>query len=253
MANEAYVRCGYGSAPPEGGALIDMFPPGYADRGAPAPPDAAPPPPPRPAGHPPAAEASDLAWLQGGSGPVAGSSGDGPPRPTAFPPPPYPPPPGPTASGLPSRPSPTFPWLDEEVPGVSASGKLPHGFVWVAVETNPRAGVDVGDRVVVGVGEFFLLHVSVRRGILRSRLGYDFFAVIAEHSRLHEVHGGWRGYDDRVLPGSSYLPRPAREWLGGSASMQAVDLPGFALTPRSAAWCVEWLRRAGSPLIHHEN
>lgn len=35
--------------------------------------------------------------------------------------------------------------------------------------------------------------------------------------------------------------------------MHAVDLPGFALAPRSVARCVEWLCRAGSPLIHHEN
>lgn len=193
VANEAYVRRGYVSEPPPGQALIALFPPGCQDRGVPAPPATAPPPP--AAGSPPPTPASSgpapgLAWLQGTVGPVAGSSGDAPAR--APPPqlPPYPPPPAPGSGGLPTRPAPTFLWLDEDAPGLTPSGKLPTGFVWVAVECNPRAGVDVGDRIIVGEGDFFLMYVSLRRGIIRTRPGYDFFAGIAEHGRLHEVRGG---------------------------------------------------------------
>ena len=35
--------------------------------------------------------------------------------------------------------------------------------------------------------------------------------------------------------------------------MSEEDAKDFPLKPRSSGWCLEWLKRAGGPTLHHEN
>ena len=91
---------------------------------------------------------------------------------------------------------------------------------------------------------------SAGRGVWRLPDGREFFAALASAG---VKRGGGEILDARVLPVVRGRGGRWRDWMQAAESMQEEDVKEFVLMPRSAGWCVDWLKRAGGPTLHHEN
>jgi hypothetical protein len=91
---------------------------------------------------------------------------------------------------------------------------------------------------------------SSGRGVWRLVDGREFFA----YKEGTDVKSNTESPGDaRVLPLVRQRGSRWRDWNTVVDAMQEEVVSDFALAPRSASWCVAWLKRAGGPTMHHEN